>query len=107
VDRDAFAAGYGSEPNLDGLRGMRQFSCLNPAPWYCDRALQAEVDTALAATDLGTREQLTRAVMRRYREEAPSLYLYEQLRLFGLGPRVKEFAVSGPRLRFDKISLKG
>lgn len=103
---DAFAAGYGAEPNLDGLRGMRQFSCLNANAWYCDRAVQAEVDAALATTDLAARETLTRAVMRRYHDEAPSLYLYEQLRLFGLGPRVKEFAVSGPRLRFDKISLK-
>jgi peptide/nickel transport system substrate-binding protein len=103
---DAFAAGYGAEPNLDGLRGMRQFSCLNPTPWYCDRAVQSEIDSALAATEVEARETLTRAVMRRYHEEAPSLYLYEQLRLFGLGPRVKSFAVSGPRLRFDQISLK-
>jgi peptide/nickel transport system substrate-binding protein len=102
---DAFAAGYGVEPTLDGLRGMRQFSCLNPSPWYCDRAVQAEIDRALAETDLEKRATLTAAVMRRYHEEAPSLYLYEQLRLFGLGPRIESFAVSGPRLRFDKIRL--
>jgi peptide/nickel transport system substrate-binding protein len=103
---EAFAAGYSVEPTMDGLRSMRQFSCLNPNPWYCDRAVQAEIETAQNATDLATRERLTRAVMQRYHEEAPVLYLYEQLRLFGLGPRVKDFRVSGPRLRLSDITLK-
>jgi peptide/nickel transport system substrate-binding protein len=103
---DAIMTSYTSEPTLDGLRAFRTHSCTNPATVICDREVQPLIEQAFATTDLAERERLTQQIVRRYHEEAYSIFLYDTSTMFGVGPRVEKFGALGSRLMWNEIELK-
>jgi peptide/nickel transport system substrate-binding protein len=105
-DTDAIINSYGADPLLDGLRAMRFNSCINPAPWVCDRTIQPVIDQAFAAADIEERERLTRQAIRHYREQEYGLLLYTNARLSGLAKRVKRFEATSARIRWDKVIVE-
>lgn len=103
---EAFVVVYNADPTLDGLRSMRAHSCLYTPGWFCDPAIMPTIEAAFAAPDLETREKLTRQVMRFYHDQAASLFLYDAVRIMGIGPRLKSFDTTSTRIRWDRAALK-
>lgn len=102
---EAFVLTYNGELLWDGLWALRFSSCLNGNGWFCDREIQPVIDAAFAAPSLEERERLTQQVMRHYHEQAYALYLFETVRISGIGENVKRFGLSHNRLRFDEIEM--
>lgn len=88
---DAFGMDYGSLPTLDALRPFRLHSCLWPKPWYCDPALVPLIKAARVELDDARRLALTREVVRRSREQASALFLYEIVSFDALARRVRDY----------------
>jgi peptide/nickel transport system substrate-binding protein len=103
---EAFVLTYNGELLWDGLWALRFSSCMNENGWFCDRAIQPVIEAAFAAPRLEERERLTREAMRHYHEQAYALYLYETVRITGIGRNVKNFGLSHNRLRFAEIEMR-
>jgi peptide/nickel transport system substrate-binding protein len=88
---DAFGMDYGSLPTLDALRPFRLHSCLWPKPWYCDPEIVPLIKAARVELDEGRRLELTREVVRRSRDRASALFLYEIMSFDALAPRVRDY----------------
>ncbi len=88
---DAFGMDYGSLPTLDALRPFRLHSCLWTKPWYCDPELVPLIKAARVELDEARRHDLTRAVVRRSRDRAAALFLYEIVSFDALAPRVRDY----------------
>lgn len=75
----------------DALRPLLRtanHACTGMNPWYCDTEIQAVIDQAAETLDLDTREALTRQVIRHYRDDASSLFLFPIVGLDGIHKRV-------------------
>lgn len=90
-DGEAFGIDYGIAPSLDALRAFVRHSCLKAAPWYCDEELMPLLNQALGTFDLDTRRDLTRQVLRRQREQAPGILLYDLYRFDGVRRELKGY----------------
>jgi hypothetical protein len=84
---------------------MIQFSCLNPHPWYCDESIMPLVREAFAESDPPKAAEERRRLMRHYRDDYPSLYLYEQMRFAGLRANVRAFEELNGFIDFERITL--
>ncbi len=89
---DAFGVTYASEPTVDVLRPMRNHSCLWTHPWYCDERIMPAIEEALVTFDVERGLKLRHDVMRFYREEWVSLYLYQIVRFAGTRANVRGFS---------------
>ncbi|NKB45204.1 MAG: hypothetical protein GKS03_13105 [Alphaproteobacteria bacterium] len=90
-DGDAFGVTYAAEPNVDVLRPMRNHSCLWTHPWYCDERIMPAIEEALVTFDVEKGLALRHEVMRFYREEWVSLFLYQIVRFAGTRANVRGF----------------
>lgn len=104
-DGHMFSVDFATGPTMDGLRPIRLHSCGWNAPWYCDPVSEALYQRARTAPDRETRIELTRQVIKRYRDEATTILLFPLLGMDGLGPRVKTWAPVNDRLMFHLAEL--
>lgn len=102
---DAFTTTYNADPTGDALRAMRFHSCIHPKPWVCDREIQPAIDAGLASGDLEERRALAEQVSRRYHEQAYALFMYDAVLVFGVGPRLSDFAAVSNRLLYGDMKL--
>ncbi|MBT4740046.1 MAG: ABC transporter substrate-binding protein [Rhodospirillaceae bacterium] len=104
-DGHMFGVDFATGPTMDGLRPFRLHSCTWSAPWYCDPVAEALYQEAKITADEATRVDLTRQVIKRYRDQASTILLFPILGLDGLGPRVKTWAPVNDRLMLHKAEL--
>lgn len=104
-DGHMFSIDFATAPTMDGLRPIRLHSCTWRAPWYCDPVAQELFERAKVTADRATRVDLTRQVIRRYRDQASSIFLFPMLGLDGLGPKIKTWAPVNDRLMFHTVEL--
>lgn len=83
-DGEAFGIDYGIAPSLDALRAFTRHSCLKAIPWYCDEELMPLLKKAMRTFDLEERRVLTQQVLRRQRDQAPGILLYDLYRFDGV-----------------------
>jgi ABC-type transport system substrate-binding protein len=76
---------------VDVLRGLNNHSCLWHHPWYCDERIMPTIERALVEFDQKRALQLRHEVMRFYREEYASLFLYDYVYFAGLAAGVSGF----------------
>ncbi|MEQ8509575.1 MAG: ABC transporter substrate-binding protein [Rhodospirillaceae bacterium] len=75
----------------DALRPMlptTNHACGGLNPWYCDEEIQAVIGEAEVTLDLDKRKALTQQVIRHYRDQASSLFLFPVVGLDGVHKRV-------------------
>ena len=104
-DGHMFSVDFATGPTMDGLRPFRLHSCTWSAPWYCDPIAEALYQEAKITADEATRVDLTRQVIKRYRDQASSILLFPILGLDGLGPRVKTWAPINDRLMLHEAEV--
>ncbi len=103
---EAFGMNYNAERSLDALRFTRLHSCRLPNPWYCDEALTDEIMGASKIWNLDDRRHKVQAIMARYHEEAPALWLHEMYYLHGISGAVSGFQQDFAFLRYDLMELE-
>jgi peptide/nickel transport system substrate-binding protein len=103
-DGDAFGLTYATEPTVDVLRPMQNHSCFWSKPWYCDQSIMPTITAALAEFDQQKGLMLRQEVMRFYREQYVSLYLYELPRFAGLRAAINGFKEVHGFVNFDQIT---
>ncbi len=101
---DAFGLTYATEPTIDVIRPMQTHSCLWSKPWYCDAAITPTIKAAMAEFDDAKGLELRHQVMRFYREQYASLFLYEIPRFAGLRPNIEGFEEVHGFINFDRIT---
>ncbi|MGB1876638.1 MAG: ABC transporter substrate-binding protein [Rhodospirillaceae bacterium] len=104
-DGHMFSVDFATGPTMDGLRPFRLHSCTWSAPWYCDPVAEALYQQAKVTVDEATRIDLTRQVIKRYRDQASSILLFPLLGLDGLGPRVKTWTPVNDRLMLHEAEV--
>ena len=104
-DGDAFGLAISTEPSIDVMRPMIQFSCLNPHAWYCDQSVMPLIREAFVESDPKKALDLRHRLMAHYRNDYPSLYLYDQIRFVGLRANVRDFAEVNGFIAFERIKL--
>ena len=100
-----FSVDFATGPTMDGLRPFRLHSCTWSAPWFCDPIAEAFYQEAKITADTEKRLDLTRQVIKRYRDEASSILLFPILGLDGLGKRVKTWAPVNDRLMLHNAQV--
>ena len=102
----AFAVDYGTAPSLDSLRALKLHSCLNPVPWYCDPEIMPIVERASSTASLDERLKLTRAVMRRYRDQMPAILLWDIVYFDAIRKEIGEVPAVGTWIVYDRITKR-
>lgn len=83
---DAFGTAWNSAPYNDATRPMELFSCARAKPFFCDRALTAELERVKRIVPEDERRTAMQALSKRYRDAAPALFLVEQIDLYAHAP---------------------
>lgn len=103
---EAFGVDYAAAPSVDALRAFVWHSCAWPHAWYCDPEIMPLLNEARGTFDLDKRRELTRAVLKRQRDQAPGILVYELVRYYGVSSRVKDFQVPIGFVRYDLMDVK-
>ena len=96
---------FGVAPELDAGKPMGFNSCLKPNPWYCDEAVMPLVEQVNTEFDSAKRKALLHQLMRWYHEEAPAIYLFDQVEMNGIAARVKNFKNINRAFNYHEMTL--
>jgi peptide/nickel transport system substrate-binding protein len=102
---DAFGMSFATEPSVTALRPLRVWSCLWLSPWYCNRALQPQIDAALREFDEEKRLRMVQDIMAAYHEDAPAIFLYDVVRFGALTRRVQNFKEENGFINFHEMTF--
>lgn len=105
IESDAFRLQWGSYPIVDVIQTTNINSCRKSQPWYCDPGIQPMIDAAWSEMDPNKAELLRHQIMRHYHDQAPSIFLYENIAFVGLSPRTKGFDQTFGFIDFENIQL--
>lgn len=101
----AFTMMYGSIPYMDALVSLRLHSCLWQTPWNCVPEYAERIQKAYAAFDLAERERLTKALVRDIRDDAPAIWLYDDVTFDGVAARVKNYKPVFSTINYETLEL--
>ncbi len=90
-EADAVMLQWGSYPTLDAIHMTSMNSCRKKEPWYCNQEIQPTIEAAWLETDPAKALELRHKIMTFYHDDAPGLFLYENVGFLGLSPRTKGY----------------
>lgn len=102
---DAFASPWTAAPYNDLRKPLEAYSCIKPQPFFCDQALAASVRASNVQMDPETRRRSLTSLSRAYHEAAVSLFLVEQIDVFGSSPRVRNLRIANRVPVYEEIEL--
>ncbi|MCB2107851.1 MAG: ABC transporter substrate-binding protein [Rhodobacteraceae bacterium] len=104
----AFQLGFISMPNLDTLKGLKDFTCDKPgsAPFICLPSIAPLIDEARRETDLVSRIEKMREINRVAHDEALALFLIDAVDLMAVSSRVAGEAPATRILHWEDFALK-
>ena len=105
-DTDGFLLPFDAMPTNDVQSALMPYTCENPAPFYCDSEVSAEILSASETVDYSARLNVLDALTSKIHDEAPALFLTEQFDLFALSRLVEGFSVAGRVPVYENISLR-
>ena len=103
---DAITVPWITAPSLDVLPAIRVHSCLQQQPWYCDPDVTPLYTAAVSEFDDAKGLALRRQISLRYHDQAPALFLYEQVLFAGLSKRVSGFEDVYGFISYDKLEIR-
>jgi peptide/nickel transport system substrate-binding protein len=104
-EADAFTLQWGGYPTLDALQFTNLSSCRKTKPWFCDPTIQPVIERAWVETDAAKALDLRRQVMRHYRDQAPGIFLHENIAFVGLSPRTSGFQPIFSHVDYDLVRI--
>jgi peptide/nickel transport system substrate-binding protein len=96
---------YYALPSFDALAAFNVHSCLWMAPFHCDSAVTEQVLDARRTFDPEERRRKTQAIMRQLNADPPALLLFDSVRFFVVGPRVRGYRAPFGIIRFHELKL--
>lgn len=105
IKAEAFAAEWPAWPTLDGLRAVRTHSCLRIPTWYCNPALTPLIEAAQVEEDELKAVALRREIMRKVRDDAPSLFLFDAPQFTGLRTNVRNYREAANIINYHEMTL--
>lgn len=102
---DAFANPWTAAPYNDLRKPIEAYSCIKAKPFFCDKALSDALETATRQMEPSQRTEALQAVSRAYHEAAVSIFLVEQIDVFGYSPRVQNLTIANRVPAYDQIEL--
>ena len=105
-DTDGFLLPFDAMPINDVQSALEPYSCENPAPFYCDKDISAEISMATEEMDFTDRLKLLDNLAKKIHELAPAVFLTEQFDLFAISRQVSGFAVGRRVPIYEEISLE-
>lgn len=103
---DMMSLPYIGFPTFDALAVFNVHSCLWHAPFHCDPAIVDRVLDARATFDSEARLQKARAIHRSLIEDPAALLLFDSVRYFVIGKRVREYRAPFGIIQFHELGLK-
>ncbi|MBL8630092.1 MAG: ABC transporter substrate-binding protein, partial [Rhodospirillaceae bacterium] len=104
-EADAFTLQWGSYPTLDSMQMTIMSSCRKTGPWYCNQEIQPVIDAAWIEADPKKALELRHQVMRFYHDDAPGLFLHENVSFIGLSPRTTGYDSVFGFIPYENIRL--
>jgi peptide/nickel transport system substrate-binding protein len=104
---DAFGTAWNSAPYNDATRPMELFSCSRAKPFFCDRALTAELERVRRILPVEERAAEMRHLARAYQEAAPALFLVEQVDLYAHQPELTGVEINNRVPVYELIRPRG
>lgn len=104
-DVDAFSMNWPIWPSLDSLRALRLHSCLRREPWYCDETIMPAITAAMAEWDEEKSIAMRRDIMAWYRNQYPSVFMFEAPQFAGMSSKVSGFYMANNIISFEDITL--
>jgi peptide/nickel transport system substrate-binding protein len=105
-DTDLFTLQFGSYPSLDAIQMTTTGSCRKTNPWYCDREIQPVIDAAWSEPDPAKGLELRRQVMRHYHDQAPAIFMHDNVAFIGLSPRTSGYDNAFGSIAYENVRLK-
>jgi len=105
-DTDAFTLQFGAYPSLDAIQMTTTASCRKTNPWYCDPAIQPVIDAAWSEADPAKALALRHQVMRHYHDQAPAIFMYDNVAFIGLSPRTSGYDNAFGSIAYENVRLK-
>ncbi len=84
-----------SNHNCDGIK-----------PWYCDQAITDMAKAAYGTFDLEARAAMARQVVKHYRDDAQSLFLFPIVGMDGVHKRVKRWETRNNQFLYHRIEIE-
>jgi len=104
-ETDALMVQWGAYPTLDAVQFTTGNSCRKDKGWYCDPKIAPTIDAAWTETDPAKALALRHTIMRHYHDQAPGLFLYENIQFVGLSPRTTGFESAFGIVSWDNVRL--
>ncbi len=101
----AFSMDFNNLPSMDVLWPLRIHSCLWRAPWHCRPEWLPLIEDAEQEFDLEERRRKTQELVRLYRDEPTSIYLWEMPGVDGVSDRVLNFHPGQAFLNMSVLDL--
>ncbi len=101
----AFGMSWNSAPYIDSIRPIVLFSCFNPFTFTCDANVRGMVIKANGEFDPAKRKAILRNIHKANRAAPPAVFLVEQIDLFGLSGKVKDFKQTNRWIAYHDISI--
>jgi len=103
---DAFTLQWGSYPSLDSIQMSSIGSCRKTNPWYCNPDIEPTITAAWSEADPDKALALRHKVMKFYHDEAPSLFMYDNVTFLGLSPRTSGYTNVFGFIPYEDVRLK-
>lgn len=102
----AFGMDFNNLPSLDVLWPLRIHSCMWRAAWHCRPEWVPLIEDAEQEFDLEERRRKTQALVKMYRDEPTSLFLWEMPGVDGVAARVINYEARHAFINLHEIDVK-
>jgi peptide/nickel transport system substrate-binding protein len=102
---DAIHMVWPAWPVQDSALVFKFHSCLHHVAWYCDESIMPKIKTALVEWDPDKAVALRQEVMSYYHEQAPAIFLFEQVMSAGLAPGTSGFENIFGFIHYENIKV--
>lgn len=103
---DMFGLGYFLTPELDAMRGYITHWCDKSPRWYCNESLRPLIEQARSEFDPAKRKQLLQQLMKLSHEDAPVLFMVNQIDVAAHNRRVRNFKMVNRYISYDEVALQ-
>ncbi|MBM3504543.1 MAG: hypothetical protein FJX65_11780 [Alphaproteobacteria bacterium] len=106
-DSTLFSFNFGSEPTMDIMRSINALhSCNARTKWICFQDIEPTIKAVNEEFDPAKRKQLLLQVARYYRENAPAIFLHEEVQVDAVSNKVRGYNPVNRLVNWHEIDLQ-
>jgi peptide/nickel transport system substrate-binding protein len=102
---DVISVTWNAAAYNDTIRALESFSCTKPGAFFCAPELTPMIEASSATLDTAGREKQLQAIMARYHDLAPTIFLVNIASIYAASPKVGPLIVSRGGLMFERMSF--